>query len=81
MTVYVDPAVQGRGVGARLLGDVRERAVAAGLHKLLARVLQGNAAGEALFDAAGFRRAGALHRHAQVDGRWVDCLLVELLLD
>lgn len=81
VTVYVDAAVQGRGVGSRLLGDVRERAAAAGLHKLLARVVEGNAAAESLFDASGFRRAGLLRRHAKVGARWVDCLLVEVLLD
>ena len=81
VAVYVDASAQGRGVGARLLADLGERATAAGLHKLIGRVLPGNAAAAALFAGAGFREAGLLRRHARVGGVWRDCVLVELLLE
>ena len=80
VAVYVDRAAQGRGVGAQLLAEVRARSEAAGLHKLLGRVLPGNAAAAALFAGCGFTDAGVLRRHARVDGEWRDCLLVEALL-
>lgn len=80
VSVYVDPQEQGRGVGRQLLAALCRRAEAGGLHKLLARLLVGNAAGAALFAAAGFAEAGVLRRHARVDGAWRDCLLVEALL-
>ena len=80
VAVYVDPGQQGRGVGARLLAELRARSEAAGLHKLLARVLPGNDAAAALFAAGGFADAGVMRRHARVDGQWRDCVLVEALL-
>lgn len=80
VAICVEPPAQGRGVGARLLADLAERATAAGLHKLLGRVLPGSAAAAALFAGAGFREAGLLRRHVRHDGAWRDCLLVELLL-
>jgi len=80
VAVHVDPQAQGRGVGRQLLDELRVRSAAGGLHKLLARVLEGNAVAAALFAAGGFTEAGLLRRHARVDGAWRDCLLVEALL-
>jgi phosphinothricin acetyltransferase len=80
IAVYVDAAAQGRGVGAQLLAELRERSEAAGLHKLLGRVLPGNLAAASLFAGHGFTDAGVLRRHARVDGEWRDCVLVEALL-
>lgn len=80
VAVYVDAAAQGRGTGARLLGDLRERCRGAGLHKLLARLLPATPA-QALFAHAGFREAGLLQRHGLIGGQWRDCLVVEDLLD
>jgi phosphinothricin acetyltransferase len=39
-----------------------------------------NEASLALCRALGFREVGTYRRHAQLDGEWRDCVIVELLL-
>jgi L-amino acid N-acyltransferase YncA len=78
--VYVDPALHGRGVGRALLSELCAAAEGAGLHKLTSRIFTSNAASRALHRACGFEEVGVQRRHARLDGRWRDCVLVERLL-
>jgi len=39
-----------------------------------------NLASRRLCAALGFREVGTYCRHAQLDGRWMDCVIVERLL-
>lgn len=56
----VDPAAQGRGVGARLVAACVERAVAAGKHRLLLHTTAPMTVAHRLYERAGFRRDLAL---------------------
>jgi len=76
-TVYVSGAARARGFGRRLLVALCEASEAAGLHKLTSRVFADNAASRGLHRAAGFEEVGIQRRHAKLDGRWRDCVLVE----
>ncbi|SEM05821.1 phosphinothricin acetyltransferase [Blastococcus sp. DSM 46786] len=79
-SVYVDPRSAGRGHGRRLLAELTRGSEAAGLHKLVGRVLAGNTGSRALCSACGFREVGVHRRHGQVDGTWHDVVVLERLL-
>lgn len=79
-SVYVDTAWRGRGVGAALLDALLPAAEAVGLWKLVSRIFPENAGSRALCAPAGFREVGMYERHAQLDGEWKDCVIVERLL-
>ncbi|MGE3856521.1 MAG: ribosomal protein S18-alanine N-acetyltransferase [Dehalococcoidia bacterium] len=60
VTIAVDPAEQGRGIGARLLLDCMDLAREAELPEVVLEVRVGNARAQALYERFGFRRAGTL---------------------
>jgi phosphinothricin acetyltransferase len=53
---------------------------AAGFWKLVSRVFVENTASLALLRSLGFRDVGTYERHAQLEGRWLDAVIVELLI-
>ena len=79
-SVYVERAQRGRGIGRQLLARLIELARDAGYHKMVLAALSSNAAGIALYERAGFTRVGVYHEQGQLDGKWVDVLLMERLL-
>jgi len=79
-SVYVDREWRGKGVGKALLGALIPAAEAAGLWKLVSRIFPENSGSRALCARVGFREVGIYERHAQLDGEWKDCVIVERLL-
>ena len=78
VSVYVDPAAQGRGVGRRLLEHFIASTEAAGVWTLQAGVFPENVASLRLHAAVGFREVGVHERLGRaVDGRWRDVVLLE----
>lgn len=59
-SIAVADAARGRGLGRRLLADAEAQARAAGCDELRLEVRQDNAAANALYQAAGYRRLAAL---------------------
>jgi L-amino acid N-acyltransferase YncA len=51
-----------------------------GLWKLLSRIFLFNEASRALCRKHGFRKVGVYERHEQLDGRWLDVVIVERLI-
>ncbi len=80
-SVYVERANRGQGVGRQLLQALEALARALGYHKLVLAMFPWNAAGVALYRRAGFREVGVYRKQGQLDGRWVDVLIMEKLLD
>ncbi|MFP7723541.1 arsinothricin resistance N-acetyltransferase ArsN1 family A [Lysobacter sp. A3-1-A15] len=80
VSVYVDTAARGRGIGSQLLRGVVEAAADAGFWKLVSRVFPFNNASRAACRAAGFREVGTYEKHARLDGRWLDVVIVERLI-
>jgi len=60
VTIAVDPAQQGRGIGRRLLLECMELAMEAELNEVVLEVRESNARARALYEAFGFRKAGEL---------------------
>jgi GNAT superfamily N-acetyltransferase len=69
--IYVDPPVQGRGLGRALLDTASEELRAAGFEPLVLWVLTANAAGRGFYQACGWRPDGET-RPIDFDGTPVD---------
>jgi L-amino acid N-acyltransferase YncA len=76
-SVYVHPALRGRGVGTALIAALAEEASRRGFHKLIGKLFASNEASMRLVRRAGFRVVGTHLRHARLDGAWRDVVLVE----
>jgi len=81
LTIYVERAARGGGVGRALLEDITRVASTSGYWKLIGRVFAGNSASRALCRRCGFREVGIHLRHARLDGEWQDIVVVERLLN
>jgi phosphinothricin acetyltransferase len=79
-TVYVARSARGGRIGSALMERLVADAEAAGLWKLMSRILSGNDATVALAHRFGFRDDGVHRRHSRLDGEWRDVLVVELLI-
>jgi phosphinothricin acetyltransferase len=79
-SMYVRRDCRGRGVGDRLLAGLIREAQRLGLWKLLSRILPFNEASRALCRKHGFREVGVYEKHARLDGRWIDVVIVERLI-
>lgn len=77
LSVYVDQAAQGRGVGRALLGKLIESTSGAGIWTLQAGVFPENEPSLALHRRCGFRVVGTRERIGQLDGVWRDVVLLE----
>jgi phosphinothricin acetyltransferase len=80
LSVYVDRDRRGLRVGARLLEALVARAADAGFWKLIGRIFAFNEASLALCRRHGFREVGTHERHAKLDDRWIDIVIVERLI-
>jgi phosphinothricin acetyltransferase len=80
LSVYVERAWRGRGVGRGLLTHLLDRARGLGYHKMVLATFPYNAGGLALYRRMGFSEVGVYREQGQLDGRWVDVLIMERLL-
>jgi phosphinothricin acetyltransferase len=78
--MYVRRDWRRRGVGDLLLAGLINEAERLGLWKLLSRVFLFNEASRALCRQHGFREVGVYEKHARLDGRWLDVVIVERLI-
>jgi L-amino acid N-acyltransferase YncA len=79
-SMYVHRDWRGRGVGDLLLARLINEAERLGLWKLLSRIFPFNEASRALCRKHGFREVGVYEKHARVDGRWLNVVIVERLI-
>jgi phosphinothricin acetyltransferase len=80
LSVYVERHWRGHGVGRRLLEELIGLAPTLGYHKLVLAAFPFNKAGMALYERLGFTTVGIYHEQGQLDGRWVDVIIMEKLL-
>ena len=79
-SMYVRRDWRRRGVGDLLLAALISEAEWLGLWKLLSRIFPFNEASRALCRKHGFREVGVYEKHARLDGRWLDVVIVERLI-
>lgn len=78
VSIYVDPAFAGCGVGRALLLALIEASEQAGIWTLRAGIFPENVASIALHERCGFRLIGTQERMGRMpDGRWRDVVLYE----
>lgn len=78
--VYTDRDHRRRGAGQLAMRELITRAREAGAWKLVSRLFVENDASRGLMTAVGFREVGTYYRHAKLDGRWRDVVIVEKFL-
>ncbi|HEX8804880.1 MAG TPA: GNAT family N-acetyltransferase [Acidimicrobiales bacterium] len=80
-SVYVDRAHQGRGIGKTLLTELVRVGRAHGFHAMFARIVGGHESSVGLHAALGFELVGTEREVGRKFGRWLDVVVMELLLD
>ena len=79
-SVYVERAWRGKGVGRVVLERLIELAREHGFHKMVLSAFPFNPGGMALYEKLGFRTVGIYREQGQLDGQWVDTIIMEKLL-
>jgi L-amino acid N-acyltransferase YncA len=79
-SVYVERAWRGKGIGGQLLTRLVTLARDAGFHKMVLAALARNSVGVALYEKHCFTRVGIYREMGQLDGEWVDVVLMERIL-
>lgn len=77
VSVYVDSASHGQGVGSALLRRLVEDSEAEGFWTLQAGVFSGNEASVRLHGRHGFRLVGVREKLGKLAGEWLDVMLLE----
>jgi phosphinothricin acetyltransferase len=80
-SVYVEREARGKGVGSALLRALIARAQQLGYHKLVLSAFPWNEGGMALYRKYGFRTVGMYKEQGRLDGRWVDIIIMEKILE
>jgi len=80
ISLYVHEGYRGRGVGTHLMMALIEEAKSLGYWKLLSRTFSFNVASRALCKSCGFREVGVYLKHGKLNERWIDAVIVELLI-
>ena len=79
-SVYVARHLRGRGAGRVAMAALIDAARDAGFWKLVSRIFVENSASRKLMASLGFREVGIYEKHARLDGRWRDVVIVERLV-
>ncbi len=72
LSVYLDPACTGRGLGKKLYGLLMDLLAMQGVRTAMGCVTLPNPASEALHASLGFRLAGVSYKAGYKDGAWHD---------
>ena len=81
LSVYVARSQRGRGFGKALLETVEAAAGKAGFHKIVLHAIEENEPGKRLYRSCGFAEVGVFREHGLLDGRYVDVVAMEKLLE
>jgi RimJ/RimL family protein N-acetyltransferase len=74
---YVDPSGHRQGIGRLLFEATRLAAKEKGYEKFFAFVRADNVAGLAFYERIGFEVIGVAKRHAKINGRYLDEVMIE----
>lgn len=79
-SVYVHPGHHGHGIGRTILDELVKVATAHGFHAVFARIVDGHEASIRLHRSVGFEVVGTEREVGRKFGRWLDVVVMELLL-
>ena len=80
ISVYVDEAQRGRGIGGKLVADLIEEIQLGALRTIIARIATENAASVRLHERAGFVTVGVLRSVGEKFGRLLDVTVMQRML-
>ena len=80
-SIYVERGWRGKGVGGVMLKRLIELGREHDYHKLVLSAFPTNDGGMALYTKLGFRTVGVYKEQGQLDGHWVDTIIMEKLLE
>jgi L-amino acid N-acyltransferase YncA len=81
LSIYVDRSARRQRVGTILIREVEERARRACFDKIVLMTFPFNHAGRSLFGRSGFRLIGSYQNQGRIEGRLVDTVAMEKLLE
>lgn len=80
VSLYVREGYRGRGIGREMLRAIIDAGRRAGLHTLIARITEGNAASVRLAEWGGFTHVGVMREVGRKFGKLLDVRLMQLIL-
>ncbi|WP_186786029.1 arsinothricin resistance N-acetyltransferase ArsN1 family A [Paenibacillus agilis] len=78
-SIYIHKDYRGKGVGKQLLSVLIEECEKLHYWKLLSRIFDFNTGSRQLCRSLGFREVGVYEKHSQLDGKWLNVVIVEKL--
>jgi L-amino acid N-acyltransferase YncA len=80
VSVYIDRAARGKGIGTLLLKELEEIARKQDFHKIVLFTFKFNDLGQGLYRKQGYREVGIFRNQGRLDGQFVDVMAMEKLL-
>jgi L-amino acid N-acyltransferase YncA len=80
LSVYIERQRRGQGIGTILLQAISALGRELDYHKIVLSAFPFNTAGMQLYERHGFTTVGIYKEMGQLDGRWVDTIIMEKLL-
>lgn len=80
LSVYVDRAFRGNGIGGLLLQALEKTAKENDFHKIVLFTFPFNEIGQRLYNKMGYRQVGTFKNQGILDGRFIDVMAMEKLL-
>ncbi|MBC8081377.1 MAG: N-acetyltransferase [Gorillibacterium sp.] len=81
LSVYIDEAYQGRGIGNRLVEEILLRGKALGFHSVISGITAGNEISVKMHEKFGFHLIGCFKEVGMKFGKWHDVLFYQLFID
>ncbi len=81
LSIYIARDYRGKGFGLKLLDFVVSTARQQGFHKIVLHAFDFNDAGRRLYKSLGFREVGIYMEHGLLDGRRINVVIMEKILE
>ncbi len=81
ISLYVEEAFQGKGIGRKLLESIIHKGQKAGLHTVIARIGEGNEISVHLCESVGFQHIGIMKEVGRKFGKLLDVYLMQKIYD
>lgn len=81
LSIYIQREHRGQGIGQELLKSVEEEAKKNDFYKIVLFTFPFNVRGQGLYHKAGYREVGIFKNQGILDGRFVDVMAMEKLLN
>ncbi|TKC15330.1 arsinothricin resistance N-acetyltransferase ArsN1 family A [Robertmurraya kyonggiensis] len=81
LSVYIKRSARGKGIGSQLLTSLDKAARANGFHKIVLFTFPFNESGQKLYLKQGYRQVGIFQNQGVLEGKFVDVMAMEKLLN